>query len=64
MTRMRQGHREGSMGIMGPTMGRAMTAAVCHCVRSRYIAIQARGLTINGRSTLTGDKFCHHNLSS
>ena len=64
MTGMREGHREGSVGIVGPVMGRAMAAAMRHCVRGRYVAVQTRRLTINGRSTLAGDKFCHHNLSS
>lgn len=64
MTGVREGYREGSVGIVGPAMGRAVAAAMRHCVRGRYIAVQARRLTINGRSTLAGDKFCHHNLSS
>lgn len=64
MAGMREGHREGSMGVVGPAVGRAVTAAVGHCVRGRHVAVQARGLTIDGRSTLAGDKLCHHNLSS
>lgn len=64
MSRMRKGYREGSMGVVGPAVGRNVTATVGHCVRGWHIAVQTRGLTIDGRSTLAGDKLCHHNLSS
>lgn len=58
--RMRQ-RRQRSMGIV-TTMN--TVTGVRHCVGGRHIAVQTRGLTIDRRSTLAGDNFCHHNLSS
>lgn len=52
--------RQRPMGVVAV----GTVTGVRHCVGGRHIAVQARGLTIDGRSTLTGDNFCHHNLSS
>lgn len=53
--------RQGPVGIVATV---ATVARVRYRVSGRHIAVQTRGLTIDGRSTLTGDNFCHHNLSS
>lgn len=55
---------EGRQGPVGVVATVAAVARVRYRVSGRHIAVQARGLTIDGRSTLTGDNFCHHNLSS
>ena len=58
--RMRQ-WRQRPVGIVTTV---ATVTSVRHRVGGRHVAVQARGLTIDRRTTLTGDKFCHHNLSS
>lgn len=55
---------EGRQGPVGVVATVAAVARVRYRVSGRHVAVQARGLTIDGRSTLTGDNFCHHNLSS
>lgn len=53
--------RQRPVGIVAAV---ATVTSVRHRVGGRHVAVQAGGLTIDRRTTLTGDKFCHHNLSS